>query len=71
MKAVLLITDMESPDSLEKVREALESLGVRGEISPERKTAVIDFNPRRVTIEEMVKAIRERGFKVKMGPAGC
>ncbi|WP_048149339.1 heavy-metal-associated domain-containing protein [Palaeococcus ferrophilus] len=71
MKAVLLIPDMESQDSLEKVREALESLGVMGEISLERKTAVIDFNPRRVTIGEIMEAIRERGFNVKMGPAGC
>ncbi|MDI3474506.1 MAG: copper chaperone [Thermococcaceae archaeon] len=56
---------------MEKVQEALESLGVRGEISLERKTAVIDFNPKWITIDEIMEAIRERGFRVKLGPAGC
>lgn len=71
MKAVLLIPDMDFPGAVEKVREALESLGVRGEISLERKTAVIDFNPKWITIDEIMEAIRERGFRVKLGPAGC
>jgi len=66
-KTAILSIDNLTPESISGLSRALLALsGVKEvDFSLEREVAVIEFDPELVTIEELIRAILLKGYKVK------
>ncbi|MBP1912785.1 copper chaperone CopZ [Thermococcus stetteri] len=49
-----------------RINKAIESVGAKGEVSLEKKTAVVEFDPEKVSLEDIVMAIERYGYEVEV-----
>ena len=47
VKAVLKIPNMSCKHCVMKINKAIQSVGAKGEVSLEKKTAIVEFDPRK------------------------
>ncbi|RDI94778.1 copper chaperone [Meiothermus sp. QL-1] len=68
MNRVLLgVRGMERPEQVEKVRKALEQLeGVEGVQPAEVGQLEVVYDPHRLTVMDLIRAVREQGFLAGM-----
>ncbi|WP_237705151.1 heavy-metal-associated domain-containing protein [Thermococcus zilligii] len=64
-KAVLKIPDMSCGHCVMRIENAIRSAGAEGKADLETKTAVVEFDPGKVSLEEIIKAIERYGYEVK------
>ena len=65
-KAVLKIPNMSCKHCVMRIEEAIKSVGAEGKADLETKTAVVEFDPGKVRLEEIVKAIERYGYEVEV-----
>lgn len=70
-KAVLRIPNMSCKHCVMRIKKAIESVGARGEVSLEKKTAVVEFEPGKVSLDEVINSIKRYGYEVELGGEGC
>ncbi|MPW38391.1 copper chaperone [Thermococcus sp. 101 C5] len=66
MKAILKIPNMSCQHCVMRISKAIESVGAKGEISLEKKTAVVEFDPEKTRLEDIVRAIERYGYEVEV-----
>ncbi|ASJ07280.1 mercury-binding protein [Thermococcus pacificus] len=66
-KAVLKIPNMSCKHCVMRIEKAIKSAGAEGKADLETKTAVVEFDPGKVRLEEIIKAIERYGYEVKLG----
>ncbi|MCS7057646.1 MAG: heavy-metal-associated domain-containing protein [Meiothermus sp.] len=68
MNRVLLgVRGMERPDQVEKVSKALQRLEGVGEVRPaEVGQLEVAYDPQRLTVMDLIRAVREQGFLAGM-----
>lgn len=66
MKAVLKIPNMSCKHCVMTITRAIERAGARGNVSLEEKKAVVEFDPGKVRLEEIVKSIERYGYEVEV-----
>ncbi|WP_175059866.1 MULTISPECIES: heavy-metal-associated domain-containing protein [Thermococcus] len=66
MKAILKIPNMSCKHCVMRINKAIESVGAKGEVSLEKKTAVVEFDPEKVSLEDIVMAIERYGYEVEV-----
>ncbi|ALV63467.1 copper chaperon, copZ, putative [Thermococcus sp. 2319x1] len=49
-----------------RISKAIESVGAKGEVSLEKKTAVVEFDPEKTRLEDIVRAIERYGYEVEV-----
>lgn len=65
-KAVLKIPNMSCKHCVMRIEKAIKSVGAEGKADLETKTAVVEFDPGKVRLEEVVKAIERYGYEVEV-----
>ena len=65
-KAVLKIPNMSCKHCVMRIEKAIKSVGAEGKADLETKTAVVEFDPGKVRLEEIVKAIERYGYEVEV-----
>ena len=70
-KAVLKIPNISCKHCVMRINKAIESVGAKGEVSLEKKKAVVEFDPGKVTLDEIINAIKRYGYEVEIGGDGC
>ncbi|NJE00929.1 heavy-metal-associated domain-containing protein [Thermococcus sp. JdF3] len=65
-EVVLKIPNMSCRHCVMRITKAIESVGAKGEVSLEEKKAVVHFDPGRVRLEEIIKAIERYGYEVEV-----
>ena len=71
VKAVLKIPNMSCKHCVMKINKAIQSVGAKGEVSLEKKTAVVEFDPEKVSLDDVVNAIKRYGYEVEIDGEGC
>ncbi|AAL80851.1 copper chaperone [Pyrococcus furiosus DSM 3638] len=71
VKAVLRIPNMSCQHCVMRIKKAIESVGAKGEVSLEKKTAVVEFEPEKVSLDDIINAIKRYGYEVEIGGEGC
>ncbi|MDK2913631.1 MAG: copper chaperone [Thermococcaceae archaeon] len=70
-KAVLRIPNMSCGHCVMRIKKAIESVGAKGEVSLEKKTAVVEFEPGKVSLDDIINSIKRYGYEVELGGEGC
>ncbi len=65
-QVVLKIPNMSCKHCVMRIERAIKSVGATGEVSLEEKKAVVQFDPGKVRLEEIVKAIERYGYEVEV-----
>ncbi len=65
-EVVLKIPNMSCKHCVMRITKAIESAGAKGEVSLEEKKAVVEFDPGKVRLEEIIKAIERYGYEVEV-----
>jgi len=65
-EVVLKIPNMSCKHCVMRITKAIKSVGAKGEVSLEEKKAVVQFDPGRVRLEEIIKAIERYGYEVEV-----
>ncbi|WP_297092496.1 heavy-metal-associated domain-containing protein [Thermococcus sp.] len=65
-EVVLKIPNMSCKHCVMRITKAIESVGAKGEVSLEEKKAVVEFDPGKVRLEEIIKAIERYGYEVEV-----
>ena len=65
-KAVLKIPNMSCKHCVMRIEKAIKSVGAEGKADLETKTAVVEFDPGKVRLEEIIKAIERYGYEVEV-----
>lgn len=71
VKAILKITNMSCKHCVMRINKAIQSVGAKGEVSLEKKTAVVEFDPEKVSLDDVVNAIKRYGYEVEIDGEGC
>jgi len=71
VKAILKILNMSCKHCVMRINKAIQSVGAKGEISLEKKTAVVEFDPEKVSLDDVVNAIKRYGYEVEIDGEGC
>lgn len=54
-----------------RINKAIQSVGAKGEVSLEKKTAVVEFDPEKVSLDDLVNAIKRYGYEVEIDGESC
>ncbi|KUH34532.1 mercury-binding protein [Thermococcus celericrescens] len=65
-EVVLKIPNMSCKHCVMRIEKAIKSVGAEGRADLETKTAVVEFNPGKVRLEEIIKAIERYGYEVEV-----
>ncbi|WP_456394714.1 heavy-metal-associated domain-containing protein [Thermococcus sp.] len=65
-EVVLKIPNMSCKHCVMKITKAIEGVGAKGEVSLEEKKAFVEFDPGKVRLEDIVKAIERYGYEVEV-----
>ncbi|ACS90763.1 Mercury ion binding protein [Thermococcus sibiricus MM 739] len=71
VKAVLKIPNMSCKHCVMRITKAIERVGAKGEVTLEEKKAVVEFDPGKVTLDDIINAIKRYGYEVEIGEGGC
>ena len=61
-KDMVVVEGMKCIHCASKVETALKKVNVKSEINLESKTVIVSYNDKKITLEEIKKAIEEVGF---------
>ncbi|WP_048147763.1 heavy-metal-associated domain-containing protein [Palaeococcus ferrophilus] len=67
MRVVLKIPNMSCGHCVMRIEKAIKSAGADGRADLETKTAVVDFDPGKTRLEDVIKAIKKYGYEVEVG----
>ncbi|NJE04704.1 copper chaperone [Thermococcus sp. M36] len=65
-EVVLKIPNMSCSHCVMRITKAIESVGAKGNVSLEEKKAVVEFDPGKVRLEDIVRAIERYGYEVEV-----
>ncbi len=65
-KVVLKIPNMSCKHCVMRIEKAIKSVGAEGKADLETKTTVVEFDPGKVRLEEIIKAIERYGYEVEV-----
>ncbi|NJE09013.1 copper chaperone [Thermococcus sp. M39] len=65
-KVVLKINNMSCQHCVMTIKRALERIGANAEVSLESKTAVVEYDESKLTVEDLISAVAKFGYKAEV-----
>jgi len=70
-EVMLKIPNMSCKHCVMKINKAIQSVGAKGEVSLEKKTAIVEFDPEKVSLDDVINAIKRYGYEVEIDGESC
>ena len=70
-EVMLKIPNMSCKHCVMKINKAIQSVGAKGEVSLEKKTAIVEFDPEKVSLDDVINVIKRYGYEVEIDGEGC